>query len=170
MFSWTEILLIAVVALIFIGPKELPAVLLKLGQLTAKLRRSADEFRRHFEESMRESGYQDLHKNIQDLRALNPSSQLRATLESAINPDLTPKPVPVPAAAPAEPVTAEALDRISQQAQANAFAAEAAPATAGVQDASGQAPVSQEPPPAPVPLQAALGAEAALEPSKDRAA
>ncbi len=50
MFSWSEVLLIAVVALIFIGPKELPAVLHKLGQFTAKLRRSADEFRRHFEE------------------------------------------------------------------------------------------------------------------------
>ena len=94
MFSWSEILVIAVVALIFIGPKELPAVLHKLGQATAKLRRSAEEFRRHFEDSVREAGYEDLHKNINDLRSLNPSSQLRATIDSAINQSYAPKPQP----------------------------------------------------------------------------
>ena len=88
--AWSELLLLAVVALIFIGPKELPQVLNSLGRAAAKLRRSADEFRRHFEESMRESGYEDLHKNIQDFRALNPSSQIRDTIDRAINrfPDL----------------------------------------------------------------------------------
>lgn len=104
--AWSELLLIAVVALIFIGPKELPAVLHNLGRMAAKLRRSADEFRRHFEESMRESGYGDLHKNIQDLRSLNPSSQLRATLDSALNQTYTPpSPAPaVPALPPELPV------------------------------------------------------------------
>ena len=47
--AWSELLLIAVVALIFIGPKELPALLNSLGRSAAKLRRSADDFRRHFE-------------------------------------------------------------------------------------------------------------------------
>ena len=103
MFSWSEILPIAVVALIFIGPKELPALLDNLGQMAAKLRRSADEFRRHFEDSMREAGYEDLHKNINDLRSLNPSSQLRATIDSAINQSYAPMPQPAgtqPSAAP----------------------------------------------------------------------
>jgi sec-independent protein translocase protein TatB len=92
-----------VVALIFIGPKELPAILHKLGQMTAALRRSADEFRRHFEQSMREAGYEDLHKNINDLRSLNPSTQLRATIDSAINQSYAPMPQPAgtqPSAAP----------------------------------------------------------------------
>ena len=103
MFSWSEILLIAVVALIFIGPKELPAILHKLGQMTASLRRSADEFRRHFEQSMREAGYEDLNKNINDLRSLNPSTQLRATIDNAINQSYAPMPQPAgtqPSAAP----------------------------------------------------------------------
>src|SRR5579883_1544517 len=82
--AWSELLLIAVLALIFIGPKELPHVLNNLGRMTAKLRRSADEFRRHFEESMREAGYEDLHKNIQDFRALNPANQLKASIDRAI--------------------------------------------------------------------------------------
>jgi sec-independent protein translocase protein TatB len=111
--AWSELLLIAVVALIFIGPKELPHVLGSLGRMTAKLRRSADEFRRHFEESMRESGYEDLHKNIQDFRALNPANQLKETIGRAINQDYTnqaqasaavhQEPQPSPAPASAEP-------------------------------------------------------------------
>jgi sec-independent protein translocase protein TatB len=91
--AWSELLLLAVVALIFIGPKELPQVLNNLGRAAAKLRRSADEFRRHFEESMRESGYEDLHKNIQDLRSLNPTNQIRETIDRAIAQDYTAKPV-----------------------------------------------------------------------------
>src|SRR5262249_48130781 len=85
MFSWSELLLIAIVALIFIGPKELPQVLQSLGKAVAKLRRSADDFRRQFEDSMRDSGYGDLHKNIQDLRQLNPASQLKSSIDSALN-------------------------------------------------------------------------------------
>jgi sec-independent protein translocase protein TatB len=106
--AWSELLLLAVVALIFIGPKELPQVLNNLGRAAAKLRRSADEFRRHFEESMRESGYEDLHKNIQDFRALNPASQIRDTLDRAINQDYTAKPAPsVEQAAPPEPALSQ---------------------------------------------------------------
>src|SRR5262245_55911095 len=92
--AWSELLLIAVLALIFIGPKELPHVLNNLGRMTAKLRRSADEFRRHFEESMREAGYEDLHKNMQDFRSLNPANQLKATIESAVNQDYSSTPTP----------------------------------------------------------------------------
>jgi sec-independent protein translocase protein TatB len=124
--AWSELLLIAVVALIFIGPKELPQVLANLGRMTAKLRRSADEFRRHFEESMRESGYEDLHKNIQDFRALNPASQLKTGIERAINQDYTARPsepldqpqnAPVPAPEPVAPASTEALAGLAEGAQ-----------------------------------------------------
>ena len=75
--AWSELLLIAVIALIFIGPKELPQVLHTLGRMVAKLRRSADDFRRQFEDSMRDAGYEDLHKNIQEFRSLHPANQLK---------------------------------------------------------------------------------------------
>jgi sec-independent protein translocase protein TatB len=101
--SSSEILLIAVVALIFIGPKELPQVLRSFGQAVSKLRRTAEGFRRQFEESMREAGYEDLHKslkdNLNDIRQLNPAHQLRSSLDRAINQDYPPKLVS-PAAAP----------------------------------------------------------------------
>jgi sec-independent protein translocase protein TatB len=90
--AWSELLLIAVIALIFIGPKELPQVLHSLGRMTAKLRRSADDFRRQFEDSVREAGYEDLHKNIQEFRSLHPASQLKDSIARAINQEYTPKP------------------------------------------------------------------------------
>ncbi len=99
MFSWSEILLIAVVALIFIGPKELPQVLQSLGKAIGKLRRSADDFRRQFEDSMRDSGYGDLHQNIQDLRQLNPTNQLRSSIDNALNQSYTPAAAPPTATA-----------------------------------------------------------------------
>jgi sec-independent protein translocase protein TatB len=65
--SWSEFLLIAVVALIFIGPKELPAVLRNVGQWTGKIRRMAAEFQSQFQEAMREAEMADLKKHADDL-------------------------------------------------------------------------------------------------------
>ena len=101
--AWSELLLIAVIALIFIGPKELPQVLHSLGRMTAKLRLSADDFRRQFEDSVREAGYEDLHKNIQEFRSLHPASQLKDSITRAINQEYAPKPVAPAPQAPAEP-------------------------------------------------------------------
>src|ERR1700722_13800463 len=101
--AWSELLLIAVIALIFIGPKELPHVLHGLGKAVAKLRRSADDFRRQFEDSMREAGYEDLHKNIQDFRSLNPASQLKESIDRAIQQEYTPNPVPHVEQPPVQP-------------------------------------------------------------------
>ena len=53
--GWGELLLIGIVALIAIGPKELPGVLRTLGQWMAKLRRMASEFQGQFQEAMREA-------------------------------------------------------------------------------------------------------------------
>ncbi len=157
MFSWSEILLIAIVALIFIGPKELPALLHKLGQMTAKLRRSADEYRRYFEDSMREAGYQDLHKNINDLRSLNPSSQLRATIDSAINQSYAPRP---------QPEGTQPSPQPSPEAQAGVTpAAEAAVSAAA---ASGTGALAEKPAASPAGGPAAR--EVAAGPSKDHAA
>ncbi len=65
--GWGELLLIGIVALIFIGPKELPTVLRTLGQWTAKLRRMASEFQNQFHEAMREAELADLKKQVDDL-------------------------------------------------------------------------------------------------------
>ena len=85
--SWTEFLLIGVVALIVIGPKELPSVLRTLGQWTRKVRGMAADFQGQFQEAMREAEMADLKKQVddiaQDIKNYDPLKDVRADVEAA---------------------------------------------------------------------------------------
>lgn len=65
--GWGELVVIGIVALIAIGPKELPTVLRSLGQWIGKIRRMAGEFQGQFQEAMREAEMADLKKQADDL-------------------------------------------------------------------------------------------------------
>jgi sec-independent protein translocase protein TatB len=65
--GWGEFLLIGVVALIAIGPKELPGVLRSVGQWITKLRRMASEFQGQFQEAIREAEMADLKKEVEEM-------------------------------------------------------------------------------------------------------
>jgi sec-independent protein translocase protein TatB len=65
--GWTKLVLIAVVALIAIGPKELPGVLRNVGHWVGKIRRLAAEFQSQFQEALREAELGDLKKHADDL-------------------------------------------------------------------------------------------------------
>jgi sec-independent protein translocase protein TatB len=65
--GWSELVVIAVVALIAIGPKELPAVLRTVGQYMGKIRRMASEFQGQFHEAMREAEMADLKKSVDEM-------------------------------------------------------------------------------------------------------
>jgi sec-independent protein translocase protein TatB len=65
--GWSELVVIGVVALIVIGPKELPAVLRAIGHWTTKIRRMAGEFQSQFQEAMREAEMSDLKKQVDGL-------------------------------------------------------------------------------------------------------
>jgi sec-independent protein translocase protein TatB len=65
--AWGELILIGIVALIVIGPKELPAVLRAVGQWTTKIRRMASEFQGQFQEALREAEMADLKKEVDNL-------------------------------------------------------------------------------------------------------
>ena len=84
--SWTEFLLIGVVALIVIGPKELPSVLRTLGQWTRKVRSMANDFQNQFQEAMREAEMTDLKKQVddmaQDFSHFDPLKDVRTDVES----------------------------------------------------------------------------------------
>jgi sec-independent protein translocase protein TatB len=89
-FSWSELLLIGIVALIFIGPKELPGVLRTLGQWMTKIRRMASDFQNQFHDAMREAELADLKKEVDGMAAqaasyanLDPLADVRKDLESA---------------------------------------------------------------------------------------
>ena len=65
--GWSELVVIAVVALIAIGPKELPAVLRTVGAYMGKIRRMASEFQGQFQEAMREAEMADLKKQVDEM-------------------------------------------------------------------------------------------------------
>jgi sec-independent protein translocase protein TatB len=65
--GWSELLVIAAVALIVIGPKELPGVLRSVGHWMGKIRRMASDFQGQFNEAMREAEMSDLKKHADDL-------------------------------------------------------------------------------------------------------
>jgi sec-independent protein translocase protein TatB len=66
--GWSELVVIAVVALIAIGPKELPGVLRMVGQWIAKARKMAGEFQGQFQEAMREAEMADLKKSFDEVK------------------------------------------------------------------------------------------------------
>ena len=84
--SWTEFLLIGVVALVVIGPKELPGVMRTLGQWTRKVRSMASEFQGQFHEAMREAEMSDLKKTVDDMARdvtdIDPLKSVREDVES----------------------------------------------------------------------------------------
>ena len=65
--GWSELVVIGVVALIAIGPKELPGVLRTVGQYMGKVRRMASEFQGQFQEAMREAEMADLKKHVDEM-------------------------------------------------------------------------------------------------------
>jgi sec-independent protein translocase protein TatB len=65
--GWSELVVIGVVALIAIGPKELPAVLRTVGQYMGKIRRMASEFQGQFQEAMREAEMADIKKSVDEM-------------------------------------------------------------------------------------------------------
>ena len=67
--GWGELVVIGIVALIAIGPKELPTVLRTLGQYMGKIRRMAADFQGQFQEAMREAEMADLKKHAEDIKS-----------------------------------------------------------------------------------------------------
>ena len=114
--GWTEMLVIAVVMIVVVGPKDLPKMLRTFGKTTAKLRSMAGDFQKQFNEALKEAELDDVKKSVESLRGLNPTAEIkkqlnpfekaaadvRAGLDSVMKP--TPKPEPavkaVEAAAP----------------------------------------------------------------------
>ena len=117
--SWTEILVIAVIAIIVVGPKELPGMLRAFGKTFGQVRRTAREFQSTFNEALREAERQanldDVKKDLNSIRDLDPTKGLRKSLEETkrqmsgtVGDAATPKPdaVPLSGAAPADPAPA----------------------------------------------------------------
>ncbi len=104
--GWSELLVIAVVMIVVVGPKDLPKMLRAFGKATGKLRATANEFRTHFDEAMREAELDEVKKTIDGVKQYDPrktvtdifepvrsaGDDLRASLNNA-----SPKPEETPA-------------------------------------------------------------------------
>jgi sec-independent protein translocase protein TatB len=82
-FAWSEIALIAGVALIVIGPKDLPVALRAVSGFVKKARRMAGEFQTHVDEMMRDADLKDVKDSFNEIRNFD----FRGTVEKVIDPD-----------------------------------------------------------------------------------
>lgn len=80
--GWPELLVIAIVLIVVVGPKDLPPMIRAFGKTTSKLRAMAAEFRGQFDEALREADLEDVKKTIDEARRLNPLQSVR----DAVNP------------------------------------------------------------------------------------
>lgn len=118
--GWTEMLVIAIVMIVVVGPKDLPNMLRTFGRTVAKLRAMAGDFQKQFNEALKEAELDDVKKSVDELRGLNPAAQIRkqlnpfeqaaADVRAGVDNMMKPKPADDPAAqAAAEPQATEPL-------------------------------------------------------------
>jgi sec-independent protein translocase protein TatB len=81
--GFAELLVLGIIALVVVGPKDLPALLRKIGFFTAKAKGMANEFRGAFDEMGREVELDELKKEIESIKAANPVKAIADDLEEA---------------------------------------------------------------------------------------
>ena len=120
-FSWSELALIGVVALVVIGPKDLPRVMRTVGVWVGKARAIAREFQSSLDQMIRESELEEMRKSVERASNVNLAHEIERTIDPAgelqksLEPPSPPPPVPTtpespppaieppPLAAPSEP-------------------------------------------------------------------
>jgi sec-independent protein translocase protein TatB len=108
--GWSEVLVIAVVAVIVVGPKELPRMLRAFGKTMGQVRRTANDFKRQFDEALREAereaGLDDAKKQLQALNK-DPFKDAKKDFDDTMRRAATPN-SPTGKPAPAAPSAATA--------------------------------------------------------------
>jgi sec-independent protein translocase protein TatB len=86
--GYSELLVIAIVLIVVIGPKDLPKMLRAFGKAMTRFRQVSGDFRRQFDEALKESELGEVRKAIDSARSLDPRVQIRNALNpltSAVN-------------------------------------------------------------------------------------
>jgi len=78
--GWTEMLVVAVVAIIVVGPKDLPGMLRTVGKSIKKIRGMAGDFQRQFDDALKEAELDGVKKSIDDVRSMNPLNKMKDSL------------------------------------------------------------------------------------------
>ena len=101
--SWTHILIVLVVALVVVGPKDLPRMMHTVGKWVGKARSMADQFRKSFDEMTKQAELDELRQEIEALRRERPLASVANDLHQSILP-----PVDLPPPSTTPPVTGSA--------------------------------------------------------------
>jgi sec-independent protein translocase protein TatB len=111
--SWSHILIVLIVALVVVGPKDLPRLMHTLGRWMAKARAMADQFRRSFDEMSRQTELDELRAEIDSLRRERPFAGIEQTLHQPVLPpvDAPESREDVPPILPTEPEPVDAAPR-----------------------------------------------------------
>ncbi|MFC4625252.1 Sec-independent protein translocase protein TatB [Daeguia caeni] len=134
--GWSEILVIAIVMIVVVGPRDLPKMLRAFGKATARMRATANEFRQHFDQAMREAELDDVKNIIDEARSLDPRSKLtevfdpirsvgedlRSSLHTTVASPQTPETVIQPVDKVETPAPVAAVAETAVQTQENAEA------------------------------------------------
>ncbi|MGI3126366.1 Sec-independent protein translocase protein TatB [Nitratireductor sp. PBL-C9] len=78
--GWPEIMVIAIVLIVVVGPKDLPRMLRSFGRTTSKLRSMAGDFRKQFDEALQEAELDDVKSIVDDARKLDPRNEIKKHL------------------------------------------------------------------------------------------
>jgi sec-independent protein translocase protein TatB len=128
--GWSELLVIGIVALVVIGPKELPGVLRSVGFWIGKARRMAGEFQSQFQEAMREAEVADLKKEFDELASGNVLTSTVKDVEEAMKLDTSAIMTPTTPEPPMPETLAEAtLHQATTEPAERSPVADAVPAT-----------------------------------------
>jgi sec-independent protein translocase protein TatB len=172
--SWSELLVVGIVALIFIGPKDLPGMFRELGRFMAKVRAMGRDFSRAMDQAAKESGVKDVAADLR--KVTNPKSMgldavrnaadkfekwdpMKPAASAAAKPaaPLTPPPMPpmpttAPAVAPVGPATAALAEKVAAK---KAASAETVAKLREAKAAPAKAPAAAKPVAEPAPTAAA---------------
>jgi len=80
-FGGGELFVLALLAIIIVGPKDLPKLMRTVGRVVGQARSMAKDFQRSFDEMGREAELGDLRKEIEDLKSANPMNEIRKEVQ-----------------------------------------------------------------------------------------
>lgn len=81
-----EMLLLAALALVIVGPKDLPRLMKAVGGVVRQVRAMAGEFRAGLDQMAKEAELEDLQKEIEELKKLNPTEEVKEAVDEAMRP------------------------------------------------------------------------------------
>jgi sec-independent protein translocase protein TatB len=90
LFSWSHILILLTVALVVVGPKDLPRMMNIAGRWAGKARNMANEFKKSFDDMARQSELDELRAEVEKLRSTDPIADLGTDLNNQIDRTLNP--------------------------------------------------------------------------------